>query len=68
MDGWLTLIEAGEKHALTRALMEQHYDLCYAKSSRSRGSEVIATVNLPALDAVGLSDAAAQVEQILSQL
>ncbi|WP_171240042.1 tRNA 2-selenouridine(34) synthase MnmH [Ruegeria sp. HKCCA5491] len=68
VDGWLSLIDAGDKKALTRALMEQHYDPAYAKSSRARKAPVIAHVDVPRLDDAGLDSAAAQVQQVLDQL
>ncbi len=68
VDGWLALIDAGDKQALTRALMEQHYDPAYAKSSRARTSDVIAEVDTPKLDAAGLKHTAAEIERILDQL
>ncbi|WP_170770187.1 tRNA 2-selenouridine(34) synthase MnmH [Ruegeria lacuscaerulensis] len=67
VDGWLTLIEAGDKLALTQALMQQHYDLAYAKSSRARKAEVIARVDVPTLDAKGLEQVASQVQTVLDQ-
>ena len=66
--GWLALIDSGDKQALTRALMEQHYDPSYAKSNRSQNAEVLAQVNIPALDETGLNDAAARIGKILDQL
>lgn len=68
VDGWLALIDAGDKQALTRALMEQHYDLSYAKSNRSQNAEILAQVNIPTLDEAGLNDAAARIGKILGQL
>ncbi|WP_170410499.1 tRNA 2-selenouridine(34) synthase MnmH [Ruegeria arenilitoris] len=68
VDGWLALIDAGDKRALTRALMEQHYDPAYAKSSKTRASKIIAQIDVAALDDAGLNAAAARVEEILDQL
>ncbi|WP_170764124.1 tRNA 2-selenouridine(34) synthase MnmH [Ruegeria lacuscaerulensis] len=68
VDGWLALIDADDKQGLTRALMEQHYDPAYAKSSRSRTAEVIARIDAPTLDAAGLQDTAADIERVLDQL
>ncbi|WP_420586604.1 tRNA 2-selenouridine(34) synthase MnmH [Ruegeria sp.] len=68
VDGWLALVDAGDKPALTRALMEQHYDPSYAKSRRARAADVIARIEAPTLDDAGLSKAAAQIEQVLDQL
>ena len=68
VDGWLELIDAGDKQALTRALMEQHYDPAYAKSSRARTAEVFAQIDAPTLDATGLRGTAADIERVLDQL
>ncbi len=68
VDGWIKLIEAGDKRALTSALMQQHYDPAYTKSSRTRVSNVIASIDAASLDAVGLSDAADQIKAVLDQL
>ncbi|WP_170349277.1 tRNA 2-selenouridine(34) synthase MnmH [Ruegeria atlantica] len=68
VDGWLALIDAGDKRALTRALMEQHYDPAYAKSSKTRAVKIIAQIDVAALDDAGLNAAAARVEEILGQL
>lgn len=68
VDGWLELIDAGDKHALTRALMEQHYDPAYAKSSRVRTSKVLARIDACALDKAGLNATAARIERVLGQL
>ncbi|MEW2916794.1 tRNA 2-selenouridine(34) synthase MnmH [Ruegeria sp. ANG10] len=68
VDGWLALIDAGDKRALTRALMEQHYDPAYAKSAKTRAAKIIAQIDVTALDDVGLNSAAARVEKILDQL
>ncbi|NOD47017.1 MULTISPECIES: tRNA 2-selenouridine(34) synthase MnmH [unclassified Ruegeria] len=68
VDGWMCLIDAGEKHALTQALMEQHYDPAYTKSRRSRSVEVLANLDIASLDDGGLSAAASQIESLLDQL
>ena len=68
VDGWMTLIDAGDKRALTQALIEQHYDPAYAKAGRTRKTEVIASIEVLALDAAGLSAAASQIEAILDQV
>ncbi|WP_298854486.1 tRNA 2-selenouridine(34) synthase MnmH [uncultured Ruegeria sp.] len=67
VDGWMHLIEAGEKQALTQALMEQHYDPAYTKSRRSRTVEVLASLDLATLDDVGLSEATTRLESLLDQ-
>ncbi|MDA7964947.1 tRNA 2-selenouridine(34) synthase MnmH [Ruegeria sp.] len=68
VEGWLALIDAGDKRALTQALMEQHYDPAYTKSRRAQNVEVIAQIQAVTLDAARLSDVATQVEQVLDQL
>lgn len=67
VDGWMSLIEAGDKRGLTRALMEQHYDPAYTKSRRAQNADVIAQVEAAALDSAGLSDAADRIERVLDQ-
>ena len=68
VDGWLSMLDAGDKRGLTQALMEQHYDPAYTKSRRARDAETIAQVEVAALDAPDLSRAAARIEQVLDQL
>lgn len=68
VDGWLRFIDAGQKQALTRALMEQHYDPAYTKSRQSRPVQVLASLDVETLDNTGLSNAAAQIESLLDQL
>ncbi|MEM7319924.1 MAG: tRNA 2-selenouridine(34) synthase MnmH [Pseudomonadota bacterium] len=68
VDGWMAQIDAGNKFALTRLLMEQHYDPAYLKSRRNRGVTPLLVVEARALDESGLANAAAQIEQGLSQL
>ncbi|CUH44260.1 tRNA 2-selenouridine(34) synthase MnmH [Ruegeria atlantica] len=68
VDGWLDMIDAGDKRALTQALIEQHYDPAYAKSARVRSSDVIANIHASALDHAGLPATAAQIEAILDQV
>ncbi len=51
---WMQMIDAGDKAGLTRALVQDHYDLAYKKSRKSIGAETIAQINAPSLDAEGL--------------
>ncbi|MBI6628658.1 tRNA 2-selenouridine(34) synthase MnmH [Pontibaca salina] len=67
VDEWFTLIDAGERRALTRALMEQHYDPSYAKSCH-KGAQFLARIEADHLDAAGLETAAAQIEGLLTQV
>ncbi|WP_293575999.1 tRNA 2-selenouridine(34) synthase MnmH [Phaeobacter sp.] len=41
VDGWMDLIAAGDKSALTEALMVQHYDPAYTKSRTAIGAPVL---------------------------
>ncbi|MCG7518915.1 tRNA 2-selenouridine(34) synthase MnmH [Ruegeria sp. Ofav3-42] len=68
VDNWLDLIDAGDKRALTQALIEQHYDPAYAKSSRGRRTDVIAQIDAPALDKTGLNETASRIQSVLDQL
>ncbi len=68
VDNWLALIDAGDKAGLTRALIEQHYDPAYTKSSRGRDVQVIARINAAALDEADLRAMARQIEEVLNQL
>ncbi|WP_299945559.1 tRNA 2-selenouridine(34) synthase MnmH [uncultured Ruegeria sp.] len=68
VDGWLDMIDAGDKRGLTQALMAQHYDPAYAKSRKAQRAEVIAHIDAPSLDDAGLSAMAVRIEKILGQL
>ncbi|MGI9367592.1 MAG: tRNA 2-selenouridine(34) synthase MnmH [Ruegeria sp.] len=68
VDGWLTLVDAGDKHALTRALMEQHYDPAYAKSRKPQEEKVAATITAQSLDDEGLNETTARIEAALDQI
>ncbi len=61
VDGWLAMIDAGDKHGLTQALMEQHYDLAYTKSRRVTNPEVLAEIRAETLDPAGLGNVAEQI-------
>ncbi|MGR3759761.1 tRNA 2-selenouridine(34) synthase MnmH [Roseobacteraceae bacterium NS-SX3] len=65
VDSWFGLIAAGDKPALTEALVVQHYDPAYEKSRRAIGAGVSAAVSVAALDEAGLAAAA---EQIMAHL
>lgn len=68
VDGWFASIEAGDKAALTEALMVEHYDPAYRKSRTAIGAKVAATVPADTLDDAGLDAAAAQVAEAMSGL
>lgn len=65
VDGWFDRIAVGDKPGLTRALMEQHYDPAYDKARRAIGADVMARIATERLDAAGLEDVAARIEQAL---
>lgn len=54
VDGWFKLIGAGDKAALTQALMQQHYDPAYDKSRNAHAIHRLARVEATALDDAGL--------------
>ncbi len=62
VDGWFALIDAGDRVALTRALMAQHYDPSYDTSRRAHGAMTVATVDARSLDPSGLEQVAARIE------
>ena len=66
VDAWEALIDAGDKPALTQALMEQHYDPAYEKSRRAIGAEVMAQVAVERLDAAGVDEAAERIADLLA--
>lgn len=68
VDGWLVLIDAGDKRGLTQALMQQHYDPAYAKSRRFQKVNTVAQVETSALNKAGLDDLADQIERVIDQL
>ena len=65
VQNWLALSAAGDKRALTKALMEEHYDLAYAKSMRALKPELIARIEIVGFSADDLEKAAGQIEQVL---
>lgn len=67
VEGWFASIRAGDRAALTEALMLEHYDPAYRKSRAAIGAEVIATVEAATLDDGGLSAAAAQVASLMAR-
>ena len=68
IDGWFDLIAAGDKAALTRALITQHYDPAYASARKRTHPQVLATVQAPALDAEALGTVAARIERLVDQV
>ena len=65
VDGWFSMIEAGDKAALTEALMVQHYDPAYEKSRRVIDARIMTEVQVIDLDADGLEQAADRILQAL---
>lgn len=65
---WIGLSAAGDKRALTRSLMEDHYDLAYAKSMKAMAPNVIAQVAAEGLTPAHLEQVAAQVEAALQAM
>ncbi len=65
VDGWFALIDAGDKQAVTRALMEQHYDLAYQKSRKAHDVPIQARVEAQSLDPSGLDTIAEQIKAVV---
>ncbi|MGJ8605308.1 MAG: tRNA 2-selenouridine(34) synthase MnmH [Marivita sp.] len=65
---WRELSHAGDTAALTRSLMEDHYDLAYAKSMKAMAPNVIARVETDGLSAPHLDQIASQVEAVLQAM
>lgn len=65
VDGWFEMIANGDKAALTRALMDQHYDPAYLSSRRRYGANAELQVSAGDLGDAALASAA---EQIMAQL
>ncbi|WP_158968692.1 tRNA 2-selenouridine(34) synthase MnmH [Chachezhania sediminis] len=68
VEGWLKLIDAGEKRAFSEAMVVQHYDPAYDKSRKAVGARVAATVAAETLDDAGLETAAAGIEAALETI
>ncbi|MFA8384720.1 MAG: tRNA 2-selenouridine(34) synthase MnmH [Pelagibaca sp.] len=62
---WTGLSAAGDKRALTRSLMEDHYDLAYAKSMKAMSPKVMARVETEGLSPAHLEQVAARIEAAL---
>lgn len=67
VDQWLALSLAGNKRALTRALIEEHYDPTYQKARVRYGHVAVAQVSLSAFAERDLKCAAEQVMRILME-
>lgn len=55
VDRWHALIAAGDKVALTAALMEDHYDPAYRRARKRHGAALMASLRTDRLDASGLA-------------
>ncbi|MEP2718174.1 tRNA 2-selenouridine(34) synthase MnmH [Pseudophaeobacter sp.] len=66
IDHWFALIAAGDKAALTRSLMQDHYDPSYQKSRRINGGEAKATLELGQMNDTDLTGAARQICDLLT--
>ena len=64
--GWLALIDKGDFRGLTLALMEQHYDLAYAKSRKSADRVQAGVVSVTSLDDAGRDAAADQLAALIA--
>ena len=62
---WAGLSAAGDKRALTRSLMEDHYDPAYAKSMKAMSPKVMAQVQTEGLSPAHLEQVAARIEAAL---
>ena len=66
VEHWSALIDGGDRVALTRALIDQHYDPAYAKSRRAIGAEDRAVVEMATLDEPGQEAAADRIAGLLA--
>jgi tRNA 2-selenouridine synthase len=62
VSAWIGLSAVGDKRALTRSLMQDHYDLAYAKSMKARAPEVVARVEAKDLSPEQLHHVAGDIE------
>ncbi|MFC3616279.1 tRNA 2-selenouridine(34) synthase MnmH [Lutimaribacter marinistellae] len=67
VDGWLALIASDDKHALTRALMEEHYDPAYDTSRKVHRHSVLGRVDARALSSHDLQKAAESIGQLVDR-
>lgn len=65
---WIGQSAAGDKRALTRSLMQDHYDLAYAKSMKAMSPEIIARVEAEGLGSTQLADVAARIDAVLQAM
>ncbi|SFB12664.1 tRNA 2-selenouridine synthase [Poseidonocella pacifica] len=68
IDGWLAMARAGEREALTRALITEHYDPAYRTSRRANGQDPAEEIAASSLDAAGQEVLADGVEAALDRI
>lgn len=67
IDHWFDLISAGNKPALTLALMQDHYDPAYLKSQRVNGADTVAELDLGQMREADLNRVAQQTWDLLQK-
>jgi tRNA 2-selenouridine synthase len=67
VEEWLGFVEAGAAEALAAALIEQHYDPAYRRSSRRQPHERLSEIALPELDAADFDHAAAEIARLVER-
>ena len=67
VEEWLGFVEAGAAEALAAALIEQHYDPAYRRSSRRQPHERLGAIALPKLDAADFERAAAEIAGLVER-
>ncbi|WP_083098328.1 tRNA 2-selenouridine(34) synthase MnmH [Pseudophaeobacter leonis] len=65
IDHWFSLIEAGDKPALTQALMRDHYDPSYQKSRSTKASPPVLSIELEEMTEQDLAGAAKRIAQLI---
>ena len=68
VDGWSDLIGAGDKLALTAALMQQHYDPAYDRSRKAHDFQTLARIKAGSLDAEGLALVTDQIKTAMENI
>jgi tRNA 2-selenouridine synthase len=66
LEEWLQMIERDAREELAAALIEQHYDPAYRRSSRKHARPVLGEVALDELDDAGFARAAAEIERLVA--
>jgi tRNA 2-selenouridine synthase len=68
LQAWLTWLEQGELEQLAAALIEQHYDPAYRRSSRKQFRPLLGTIRLSELSSAAFDQAATDVSSLLQRL